>query len=273
MSIASIMVAVDDGRHAPARVRLAAGLAHRLGARRVVGVAACSPDYPRGYGETAVPMGMVIEEIRQAALGKLDEAEQAFRTAASAIDRVEWRSDVAAPLPFLEGQSRAADLVVVGRHVDEDGVTAGMAVNVGDALMGMGRPVLVVPAGIEHLEAKHVVIGWKNTLQTRRAVSDAMPILRRAEAVHVFRIGDDEDRSEVEDVVRYLALHDVSARAHLARPSGWTVADDLRDATRTLGADLIVTGAYGYSRLREWFFGGVTRDLLETAPVCCLMSR
>ncbi len=272
MSIASIMVAVDDGLHAPARVRLAAGLAERLGAR-LVGVAACMPDYPRGYGETAVPMGMVIEEIRQAALGKLANAEQAFRKASCLIDRVEWRSDVAAPVPFLEGQSRAADLVVVGRHADDEGVTPGMAVGVGDALMGLGRPVLAVPAGIEHLEAKRVVIGWKNTLQTRRAVSDAMPILRRAEAVQVFRVGDGEDRHEVEDVVRYLALHDVRASAHLAGPSGWTVADDLRGATRMFGADLIVTGAYGYSRLREWFFGGVTRDLLEKASVCCLMSH
>jgi len=246
MSIASIMVAVDDGRHAPARVRLAAGLAERLGTR-IVGVAACMPDYPRGYGETAVPMGMVIEEIRQAALGKLDKAEHAFRKAACLIDRVEWRSD--------------------------EGVTRGMAVEVGDALMGLGRPVLVVPAGTEHLEAKRVVIGWKNTIQTRRAVSDAMPILRRAEAVQVFRVGGSDDRAEVEDVVRYLALHDVSASAHVAGPSGWTVADDLRGATRAFGADLIVTGAYGYSRLREWFFGGVTRDLLEKASVCCLMSH
>ena len=271
MSFASIMVAVDDGLHAPARVRLAAGLAERFRAR-VVGVAACVPDYPRGYGETAVPMGMVIEEIRRAALGRLDKAEQAFRTAACLIDRVEWRSDVAAPRPFLEGQSRVADLVVVGRHADE-GVTLGMAADVGDALMGSGRPVLVVPAGLEHLEAKRVVIGWKNTLQTRRAVSDALPILRRAEAVQVFRVGPGEDRPEVEDVVRYLALHAVNASAHLAKPSGWTVADDLRGTTRAFGADLLVTGAYGYSRLREWFFGGVTHDLLEEASVCCLMSR
>ncbi len=86
MSYASIMVAVDDGRHAPARVRLAAELAHRIGAR-LVGAAACMPDYPRGYGETAVPMGMVIEEIRQAALDRLAGVEQAFRHASCLNDR------------------------------------------------------------------------------------------------------------------------------------------------------------------------------------------
>ena len=39
------------------------------------------------------------------------------------------------------------------------------------------------------------------------------------------------------------------------------------------GADLIVSGAFGYSRLREWFFGGVTRSFLDHSPVCCLMSH
>lgn len=272
MSIASIMVAVDDGRHARTRIRLAADLAHRFGAR-LVGAAACMPDYPRGYGETAVPMGIVMEEIRQDALTKLASAEQAFRNASCLNDRIEWRSDIAGLVPFLEGQSRAANLVVVGRSAEDEGVTPGMAVDVGDALMGLGRPVLVAPAGIEHLEAKRIVVGWKNTPQTRRALSDALPLLRRAEVVQVLRITDADDGAEVEDVVRYLTLHDVNASARVTVRSGWSVAEDLRKATREFGGDLVVTGAYGYSRLREWFFGGVTRDLLAETTVCCLMSH
>ncbi|KTS03043.1 universal stress protein UspA [Methylobacterium radiotolerans] len=272
MSYASIMVAADDGRHAPARVRLAAELAHRLGAG-LVGAAACMPDYPRGYGETAVPMGMVIEEIRQAVLDRLAGVEQAFRHASALNDRVEWRADLGSPASFLEGQSRAADLVVVGRYADDEGVTIGMSVDAGDVLMRLGKPILVVPSGVEHLEARRVLVGWKNTPQTRRAVSDALPMIRRAEAVQVFRVSDGDDQAEVEDVARYLARHDVNATAHLAKPSGWTVADDVRKATRDFDADLIVAGAYGYSRMREWFFGGVTRDLLAQASVCCLLSH
>ncbi len=272
MSYASILVAVDDGLHAPARVRLAADLALRFGAR-LVGAAACMPDYPRGYGETAVPMGMVIEEIRQAALDRLTGVEQVFRHASCLNDRIEWRSDLVSPVSFFENQSRVADLIVIGRYAEDEGVTVGMAVDAGDVLMGLGKPILVVPAGIEHVAARRVLVGWKNTAQTRRAVSDALPLLRRAEAVQVFQVSDGADRTEVEDVVRYLSLHDVNAMAQLAKPSGWTVADDVRKATRDFDADLIVTGAYGYSRLREWFFGGVTRDLLAQASVCCLLSH
>lgn len=272
MSYASLMVAVDDGRHASARVRLAAELAHRFGAR-LVGAAGCLPEYPQSFGETIVPAGMAIEEIRQAALDRLAGAEQVFRQASCLNDRVAWRSDLGAPVPFLEQQSRAADLIVAGRYADDEGVSSGMMVGVGDVLMGSGRPVLVVPPGVEHLEARRVILGWKNTLQTRRAVSDALPFLRRAEAVQVLRIADGGERSEIEDVAAFLNLHDVNATARVVKPSGWTVADDLRTAASEFDADLIVTGAYGYSRLREWFFGGVTRDLLSKGPVSCLMSH
>jgi nucleotide-binding universal stress UspA family protein len=272
MSYASLMVAVDDGRHAAARVRLAADLAHRFAAR-LIGAAGCLPEYPQGFGETIVPAGMAIEEIRQAALDRLRGAEQVFRQASCLNDRVAWRSDLVAPVPFLEQQSWAADLIVAGRDADDEGVSPGMAVGIGDVLMGSGRPVLVVPPGVEHLQARRVILGWKNTLQTRRAVSDALPFLRRAEAVQVLRIADGEERAEIEDVAAYLTLHDVNATAHVVTPSGWTVADDLRTAASGFDADLIVTGAYGYSRLREWFFGGVTRDLLSKGTVPCLMSH
>ena len=54
-------------------------------------------------------------------------------------------------------------------------------------------------------------------------------------------------------------------------PAG--VADEIMKVAEQEQADLIVSGAYGYSRMREWMFGGVTRELLNGAPVCCLMSH
>lgn len=215
---------------------------------------------------------MVIEEIHQAALARLAGTEQAFRNASCLNDRIEWRSELTAPVRFLENQSQAVDLVVVGLCADDDGGADGMAVDVGDVLMGLNRPILIVPPGFALPKAGRIIIGPKNTQQTRRAVTDAMPIPRRAEAVRVFRVADSEDRAEVEEVVRYLSQHDVNATAHPAKLSGWTVADEMQKAAPDFDADLTVTGAYSYSRLREWFFGGVTCDLLAKASVCCLMS-
>jgi len=272
MSYASIMVSVDPGIHVPSRVRLGAGLAERLGAR-LVGVAACQPNYPRGYGETSVSSALNLEKIRQAALDDLAAAERVFREAANGRDRVEWRSGLTDALGFVEEQARAADLVIVGRRGTDGGPDHGMAVDAGAALMGLGRPVLVAPQGVEAVEARHVLIGWKDTPQTRRAVSDAMPFLKRAKSVQVVSVTEREDGGGVEDVAAYLALHDVIAHPIRRRTPGVSVAEDLREAASYFGSDLIVTGGYGHGRLREWAFGGVTRDLLGQCNACCLMSH
>lgn len=272
MSYASVMVAMDPGRHARARARLAAGLAQRFGAQ-LIGVAACQPNYPRGYGETAVSSALVLEEIRKAALADIAGAEQAFRQASSRNASVGWRSGLADPVGFLEEQSRAADLIVVGRRGKDEGPDLGMAVDAGAALMGLGRPILVVPPGVGNVEARHVVIGWKNTLQTRRAVTDAIPLLKRAESVRVVAVTTTSEGDEVEDVAAYLGLHEIPAMPVRRRTPGVNVAEELRQAASCFGADLIVTGGYGHGRLREWAFGGVTRDLLGECQACCLMSH
>ncbi len=272
MSYASIIVAVDPGEQAVPRVTLAAHLARKLDAR-LIGVAAWQPDYPRGFGETAVPTGYGVEEIRQKALDELKAAAEAFRLAAEPAERTEWRSELMESVTYLAEQSRVADLVVVGRQGANDRPQLAAAVAPGDALMAVGRPVLVVPRGVERLSASRVVVAWKNTMQSRRAISDGMPFLKLAEAVQVVQVADDGDRVELDDVVAYLGLHGVKAAGILKAPNGGGTAEALLDAAEGFGADLIVSGAFGYSRLREWFFGGVTRNLLDHSLVCCLMSH
>jgi nucleotide-binding universal stress UspA family protein len=272
MPYASIIVAADPGEQSSRRVGLAAHLAWKLDAR-LIGVAAWGPDYPKGFGETSVPAGYGIEKIRQKALAELREAEDAFRLAATPAETIEWRSELQEGVAFLAEQSRAADLVVVGRQGENDRPHLVAAVGPGDALMATGRPVLVVPPGVERMSAARVVVAWKNTLQSRRAISDAMPLLKLADEVQVVQVTDHADRAELDDVVAYLGLHGVKAVGIHVTSDGTTTAGALLDAAETFGADLLVSGAFGYSRMREWFFGGVTRNLLDHSPICCLMSH
>lgn len=104
---------------------------------------------------------------------------------------------------------------------------------------------------------------------SRRAIERSAS--RRATAVQVLRVA--EDGSEVEDVTRYLAPHDVNATTRQVAVSASTAAEGLQRAAVDADANLIVSGAFGYSRLREWFFGGIARDLLAEAAACCLMSH
>ncbi|MHC2017703.1 universal stress protein [Methylobacterium sp. CM6247] len=272
MTYTSIMVGLDLGDGSRGRTKLAAHLAETFQAR-LIGVAARRPDYAGRYGEISVLSESGMDEIRRFATDDLVAAEDAFREVAGEGRSVEWRSAVADPGVFLEEQSRAADLVVIGRTGDKDPLDYRMSLDAGVALMALGRPVLVVPPEVNHLSATRVVVGWKNTLQSRRAISDAMPLLKRAEQVRVVRIAAEDDKEDLADVVQFLGLHDVNAVPSRWASSGVGIAEALQRAANDFDADLIVSGAYGHNRVREWFFGGVTRALLDHCPICCLMSH
>jgi len=269
MTYASIMVAVDLTDGARSRVRLAGHLADTFHAR-LTGIAAAQPIYAIPPAGPTPASAFALATSGETILNDLRLAHEAFEEAAGGRGRVEWRSNLDVPSTFLVAQSAAADLVVVGRAAGLG--PALLAVDPGDAVMDLGRPVLMVPPGIDHLDAKRVVVGWKNTREARRAVWDALPFLKRASEVLVVSI-DVEAGSDGQDTLRLLQAHDVAA-IHVRRDAqGASVAEALVEAAAEHGADLIVTGAYGHGRLREWVFGGVTRGLLTGAPICCLMSH
>lgn len=269
MTYASIMVAVDLSDGARSRVRLGAHLADDFHAR-LIGVAAEQPAYAVPPAGPTPASAYALAASSEVVLNDLRLAHEAFEEAAGGRSRVEWRSNLDFPLAFLVAHAAAADLVVVGRKTDPK--PALFAVDPADAVMHLGRPVLVVPPGVDHLDAKRVVVGWKNTREARRAVLDALPFLKRASEVLVVSV-DDGAGSEGQDTLSLLQAHDVSAIRVRHDARGASVSEALVEAAAEHGADLIVAGAYGHGRLREWVFGGVTRDLLSYAPLCCLMSH
>ncbi|MBP1179894.1 universal stress protein [Methylobacterium sp. PvR107] len=269
MTYASIMVAVDLTDGARGRMRLAAHLADDFHAC-LTGVAAEQPAYAVPPAGPTPASAYALAASNEIVLNDLRRAREAFEAAVGGRSRVEWRSNLDFPLAFLITHAAAADLVVVGRGTDLG--QALFSVDPADAVMRLGRPVLVVPPAVDHLDAKRVVVGWKNTCEARRAVWDAMPFLKRASEVLVVSV-DDGAASDGQDTLRLLQAHSVAAICVRRNTLGASVADALIEAAAEHGADLIVTGAYSHGRLREWVFGGVTRDLLAGAPICCLMSH
>jgi nucleotide-binding universal stress UspA family protein len=271
MAYAAIMVGVGQDAASDARVALAHRLASRFEAS-LIGVAAeAAVANAMLDGDTATLGGSAEHETRRLR-ARLADAERRFRAALplAANTKVEWRSFIDHPGDVLARESRSADLMVVG---------AGGTIDAGDVLMAAGRPVLVVPAGIDRLHCRQVVIGWGDTAQSRRAVSDALPLLRRAEGALVLAVTEQPDteadaaEAAVFDVIAFLARHGVSADGEVRPLRCDTVAKELVQAARDRGADLIVTGAYGHARDLEWSLGGVTRALLTRCPICCLMSH
>jgi nucleotide-binding universal stress UspA family protein len=269
VSYATIMV--DDGSEQ--RVRIAAGLADKFAAR-LIGFSALELRPP--VGAEASVIVQVIEEETEAAGKKLAERGSWFRKMAGLRgEKVEWRSALSYPADALAREALSADLVVVGRGGDPEDISSSL--DVGGAILKSGRPARVVPQGIGSLRAKHVVIGWKDTREARRAVQDALPLLHEAARVTIVEIceaGSEEAAgNHIDDVERYLAHHRIKVGPKIVLREKGSPAAQLINVAQDAGADLLVIGAYGHSRLGEWFFGGVTRELIASSPICCLMSH
>jgi nucleotide-binding universal stress UspA family protein len=177
---------------------------------------------------------------------------------------------------YLAQASCAANLIITGVN-RSDGILDGPRhVDVASLIMEAGRPVLIVPPNVIALELGEVVIGWKDSREARRAVLDALPYLKLAARVTVVEFVDKDDievtASRLGDIKRWLAQNDVEAVA-VALPSDGDTSKQLNIFAGERSVDLIVAGAYGHTRLREWVLGGVTEDLLLRANRCVLVSH
>ena len=143
------------------------------------------------------------------------------------------------------------------------------------ALFLSGRPVIAVPPGHDRFAARRIIVAWDGSAQAARAANDAMPFLRAAETVEIVSVvGEKELSSSVAgaEFAPHLARHGVSVTVN-DLPMGKEVAETLRDQAGLSRADMIVMGAYQHSRAREWWFGGVTKSLLEHSPVPLFLAH
>jgi nucleotide-binding universal stress UspA family protein len=270
---ATLLVHAEPGLAASHRVEVAGRLARDLGAR-LIGLGAetfdpmPTPDPFSGYAA-----GEWITLVQEQIGKNLAAAETAFRRDAAGAD-VEWRSIQDFPHRALTHTARAVDLIVASPRGSRG---ATREADPADVVMSAGRPVLIVPEGRHHLHGMSVVVAWKDTPECRRAVADAMPFLQRAESVIVLSIvkSDSADAAvfEADDVVANLKRHGVAARALVTTLAHDGVTEEIERVAAANNADLVVAGAYGHSRLREWAFGGVTDDFMHRPSLFVLLSR
>jgi len=284
MGLASIMVHVGADAGTQGRVDIARGLATRFSAD-LIGIAGqAAPAMVSGdiVGETDHESGGDIvegDEIEQpdtrAILSWLAALANAFKKNATPNANVTFRSAVEQPMGFIIREARAADLVILGSAAASD--IAERAVDPARVLVHCGRPLLVVPDAVGTLSAERIVVGWKETREARRAVHDALTLLKGAKDVTIVAVDEPNqsaaDSGPLDDVAVYLARHGVSIGGAITRRFAGSVGATLAAIAGEKGADLIVAGGYGHSRLSEWMWGGVTRELLGSSRMCCLLSH
>lgn len=275
MTCATAMVSLAVDQSNEALLEVSGQLAVQCSAR-VIGVAAAMFSPPMYFMDGAASQ-QLLDQGEAAISKRMSELESQFRAAMHGRARdVEWRQAVDMPARYVASEARAADLVIVGGHgntILDPFAAAGPS----DLVLQTGRPLLVVPPGVKWLDLRSALVAWKDCPEARRAVADALPLLAKVKEVTVAGIaegagGQAEVRRQAEDVVGWLAHHGIVARCQVPDRSGNAAAQLDRIAADT-GAGVVVAGAYGRSRFREWVLGGVTRHLLGQTARCVLLSR
>jgi nucleotide-binding universal stress UspA family protein len=274
MTYNTIMVQFDIDAPIAPRLDFAWDIARRYEAG-LIGFAAAEPFLlmpgEMDGGATGEAMRLQIEEIED----RLKALKSEFETLTRDSNRASWRGMLGNPTRFLALNARAADLIVTGTDGDEARSRL-RTVDPGELILSAGRPILFASKDQHPMTAESILVAWKDTRESRRAVIDAMPFLVAARHVLVATIVEDDRvaaRDSVADVVRFLMKHGVKARSEVLDADKMDASEALLTAANQTGADLVVAGGYGHSRLREWAFGGVTRTLIEESSTNRLLAN
>lgn len=169
-------------------------------------------------------------------------------------------------------QARIHDLTVLDAEPVALAVDRGLIEAV---LKDSGRPLIVVPHNQHLFSAAQIMVAWDGSAKAARAVNDALPILRAAEAVDLVVVTGEKDLADAvpgTEIAPHLVRHEVKVSVRNISAERGDVAHTLRNAAIQSGADMLVMGAYVHSRLREFVLGGTTQSLLKSSPVSLFLS-
>ncbi len=282
MSYKDLLVVLDSDAASRRRIDLAAALAERFAAHLIGLYPLPVPEVPHhlSYYDPAV-LDPFFMDLRQRAQAVSDTEREAFEHTASLRGLSnEWRV-AAEGLPEADAalHARYVDLTILGQLDPDRGDVEMIRPRPEQVAFASGRPVLVVPyAGQFEAVGRRVLVGWNASREATRAVNDAMPLLTAADVVTVLTIDaregpDAHGELPGADISLHLARHGVKAEIERTVSAGLSPGDVLLSRAADLGADLLVIGAYGHSRVRELLLGGATRSIMQSMTLPVLMSH
>lgn len=273
MEIRSILVNIDVGTPNSPSLDYAVDLAREFDAE-LIGLAADQPNL--GYlgvdgGGAAIDF---YNAERTAVEEQLARAEETFKTIVPSTLKHQWRAQMGQQTRSLLDYASIADIIVTPTWVTT-ALGEKQKTSMGELVLGAGRPVLNVGKSTTKASFERIYIGWKDTREARRAVVDALPFLKRAKEVVALTVSEGsypEEKQSLADLAGWLSAHGIVARTDILTDTG-RFGDLLQVTALEQKADLLVIGAYGHTRMREWMFGGVTRSVLETDDLNRLLSN
>ena len=278
MSYKTILVHCDASRTVASRLAAAAEVAQRFEAR-LVGVHAREPFEVVSFVDGGMPIGALMEAYKAGCDAAEETAHAAYDKATKGRNFAsEWRVTEAFSDDALAVNARYADLLVISQADPDD--PAGSRNDLPEVMaFATGRPVLVVPQiGALSSVGKTVMLCWNASRESARAAADSLPFLQAAEKVIVLVVdpevsADGHGQEPGADVALWLARHGVKVTVQRDVAADTEIGEVILSRAADCGADLIVMGVYGHSRLREMVLGGASRTLLSSMTVPVLMSH
>jgi nucleotide-binding universal stress UspA family protein len=278
MPYREILVVIENAAGAAQRTAPAAAIAAAFGAR-LTGFFPTGYPISTAYGDLS-GWAQLVDAFMEARRNEATAAEAAFRQELAARKLTgEWIYSEAEATESVTAAAVLYDLVVIGQP-NPDAESAGtFGLRPEEVVLGGGRPVLVVPyAGSFPEVGKRVIIAWNRRREAARAVHDAMPLLGNAKAVTVIEVDPPaslpgEPVVTGDDLAGALSRRGIPALAETTTSGDLGVDNVLLSRAADLGADMLVMGAYGHSRLREYVLGGVSRGIFGQMTIPALMAH
>ncbi len=279
MTYRSIFVHSDDSPDTERRIDIATRLA-KVYPAELVG-AYIVPGFSPPAFASAMMASEIAQRSRQETVDQARAAEARFRDAGAkaGIARVSWRTPKGDPFDSAVLEARYSDLTVLGQPSQDHPDAAFNAELANAVLMLSGRPVLFVPfVGIERTIGERILIAWKDSRESARAVADALPMLKDAKKVFALAVTSEQEDSRRElladqQLHEFLARHNVSATVKRIVAPDIDAGELLLSQAADIGADLIVMGGYSRPRITQLVWGGVTKLMLNSMTVPVLMSH
>ncbi len=229
-----------------------------------------------GPGVSAAAAQSLYNAAEQQIAARRQHGWEAFEAAAGAAPRtpeagfwVNWTEEDGRQGTVAAGHCLTADLVVAGRPGDD----AETEYAVEALLFNAGVPVLLMPPGFDTLEGRHIGVAWDGGVAASRALRGARALLRRADKVSVITV-QERRKTPTAEAARHAIERLGKAVETLAVEAGdGPVGEVLGETATKAGCDLLVMGAYGHSRLREFMLGGATRSVLRASPLPALLCH
>ncbi len=277
MGYRSFLVHLDDSNRCEQRLELATGLCRRYAAG-LAGAYLTSARTVTPFTSAMLPTSVVTHRVKDNGEAQ-SRAEARFHAAVAQAQLREtvWTAPAGPPIDAAIRHARYSDVVIVGQPAEGEPEEAFSNDLVYSVLMEAGRPVIIVPhSGEFPMVGERILIAWKDSRESARAVADALPLLRRAREVTVMSIATngDSDPAEIEtSITEYLARHGITPNIRLEVAEDIDAGNLMLSRAADLSIDLLVMGGYSRPRLSERVLGGVTRLMLESMTIPVLMSH